>query len=85
MYNTQPHTYDDTFVINVSFEIYLLYSVRVRVNVLYLMDACYRNKTITWGGWGDKNVTICEKKEKRQRQKERERRLWPNVPSEQGV
>ena len=45
--NIQPHKHDyDTFLINVFFKIYLLYSVRVRVNVLYLMDACYRNKTM---------------------------------------
>ena len=51
MYNTYRHTHDqDRFVKMSLIEIELLYSVRVRVNVLnvlYLMDACQLNKTMT--------------------------------------
>ena len=43
-------------MIKVFFEIYLPYSVRARVDILYLMDTCHQNKTMTLGvgewGWG---------------------------------
>ena len=36
--HTATHTHNhDTYVINIFFEIYLLYSVRVKGNVLYMM------------------------------------------------